>query len=384
MKIVDLRVRVFPYTSHEKRDSQGHQHYAPPFQAFMGLFTVVTEDGSEGHCIAPPETIRPYLVERHLRPILIGQDVFQRERLWHELVDAQRSSGGHLMDKTVAIAEQALWDWLGRKTGLPVYKLLGAYRDKVTAYGSTMCGDENKGGLSTPQEYADFAVKLVKRGYKAIKLHTWNPPISWAPDPKMDAKACAAVREAVGPDIALMLDPYHRYSRSDALWLGKEIEKLGFAWIEEPMYEGSISSYVWLADNLDIPVVGPETIEGRHQIRAEWIKAGACDITRTGVMDVAGLMASLKVAHTAESFGMDCEPHHGNPGSLILCAVQKNVSYYERGLLHPFIDYEAPPEYLNTRYDAMDDEGFITMPQVPGLGYDLNFEYIDANLRKEK
>jgi L-alanine-DL-glutamate epimerase-like enolase superfamily enzyme len=62
--------------------------------------------------------------------------------------------------------------------------------------------------------------------------------------------------------------------------------------------------------------------------------------------------------------------------------VQKNVRYYERGLLHPFIDYDKPPEYLNRRYDEMDGDGFIAMPQIPGLGYDLNFDYIDANLRK--
>ena len=84
----------------------------------------------------------------------------------------------------------------------------------------------------------------MNQGYKAFKLHTWMPPISWAPDPRMDVKACAAVREAVGPDIPLMLDAFHYYSREQARYIGKELEKLNYHWIEEPMDEHSISSYV--------------------------------------------------------------------------------------------------------------------------------------------
>lgn len=289
MKIVDLRVRVFSYTAHEKRDQQGHTHAVPPFKGRQSLFTVVTDDGGEGHCFSPVEWVRPFVVENHLRATLIGQDPFRREWIWQTLVDAQRTSGGQLTDKTLSIVDMALWDWAGRKLNVPVYKMIGSFRDKVAAYGSTMCGDEQKGGLSTPQEFADFALKLVKRGYKAIKLHTWNSPISWAPDPKMDIKACTAVREAVGPDIALMIDPYSSYSRLDALWLGRELQKLDFYWLEEPMNEASISSYAWLSQQLDIPILGPETMTGKHHTRAEWVKAGASDILRTGVTDVGGI-----------------------------------------------------------------------------------------------
>jgi L-alanine-DL-glutamate epimerase-like enolase superfamily enzyme len=274
----------------------------------------------------------------------------------------------------------ALWDLAGRKLGVPVYKLIGAARDKVPAYGSTMCGDEMKGGLATPEDYARYAEWLLGRGYKAIKLHTWMKPVSFAPDPKMDVRACAAVREAVGPDIPLMLDAYHGYSRSDALSLGRELQKLGFYWYEEPMNEASMSSYCWLAANLDIPVIGPESMDGKFHTRAEWIKAGACDISRTGVHDVGGIGPRLKIIHLAESFGMDCEVHGGGAGNLTLCAVQKNGRWYERGLLHPFLDYDAVPEYLNTRTDPMDQDGFVHLSQSPGLGDDLNFDYINANL----
>jgi L-alanine-DL-glutamate epimerase-like enolase superfamily enzyme len=72
--------------------------------------------------------------------------------------------------------------------------------------------------------------------------------------------------------------------------------------------------------------------------------------------------------------------HGGGAGNLTLCAVQKNGRWYERGLLHPHYDYDAVPEYLNARVDAMDQDGFVHLPQHPGLGEDINFEYINYNL----
>jgi len=380
MKIVDVSVRVFMHTSRTVRDSDGHTHPGPAHRVRQALLTITADDGSQGHCLSLTEVVRPHLIDGFVKTVLLGQDPFDRERLWQGLAHWQRGSSGQLGDRTLAIVDMALWDLAGRKLGQPVYKLIGAYRDKVPAYASTMCGDEMPGGLATPDDYARFAEALLARGYRAIKLHTWMKPVSFAPDVRMDVRACAAVREAVGPDIPLMLDAYHGYSRSDALWLGREIQKLGYYWYEEPMNEASISSYAWLAANLDIPIIGPETADGKFHTRAEWIRAGACDITRTGVMDVGGIGPSLKIIHLAEAFGMDCEVHGGGPGNLTLCAVQKNGRWYERGMLHPFFDYDAVPEYLHARADAMDDEGFVHMPQLPGLGDDINFDYIDSNL----
>ena len=164
-----------------------------------------------------------------------------------------------------------------------------------------------------------------------------------APDPKVDVKACAAVREAVGPDIALMLDAYHWYSRTDALYLGRELQKLDYAWYEEPMDEASMTSYVVARRQSRHP--GPRAGGGRGQAqaRAEWAKSGACDIMRTGVFDVGGLTPSMKVAHLAEAFNMNCEIHGGGVGNLTVVCCIKNCDWYERGLLHPFIDYDQPP-----------------------------------------
>ena len=345
----------------------------------MALLRIGCDDGSEGYAFGPPELIRPHIIESFVRKVLIGRDPMDRESIWQDLAHWQRGSAGQFTDRALALVEQALWDLAGRTLKLPVHKLIGGYRDKVPAYGSTMCGDDLPGGLSTPDEYGQFAEKLVQRGYKAIKLHTWMPPISFAPNPQMDIQACAAVREAVGPDIALMLDGYHWYSRMDALTIGKALQKLNFAWFEEPMMEDSAESYAWLAANLDIPVLGPESIAGKFHSRAGWVTQKSCDILRAGVAGVGGIGPCLKVAHLAESFGMDCEVHGNGAANLAVVGAISNCRWYERGLLHPFLDYEEIPAHLNSIVDPMDADGFVHLSDRPGLGEDINFAYIEAN-----
>jgi L-alanine-DL-glutamate epimerase-like enolase superfamily enzyme len=193
--------------------------------------------------------------------------------------------------------------------------------------------------------------------------------------------ACAAVREAVGSDMALMLDPYHYYDREQALYLGRALEELDFYWLEEPMAEHSISSYVWLADQLRIAVVGPETAEGKMFTRAEWIVRGASDISRAGVWDVGGITPLMKIVGLCESHGVRLEIHGGGPGNLhVLCAMSIAGEFYERGLLHPHLDYDQPPPWLNALPDPMDDEGTVHVSQGAGLGWDINWDYINGNL----
>ncbi|NQD79466.1 mandelate racemase family protein [Pseudomonas seleniipraecipitans] len=379
MKITQVNVEVFTYPTRRSVDAAGHAHPGEESLAKMAMLRIATEDGVEGYAFGAPELIRPHIIDSFVRKVLIGQNVMDREKIWQDLAHWQRGSASQLTDRALALVEQALWDWAGRKFKQPVHKLIGGYRDKVLAYGSTMCGDDLPGGLSTPEEYGRFAEQLVARGYKAIKLHTWMPPISFAPDPKMDVRACAAVREAVGPDIALMLDGYHWYSRTDALYIGRELEKLNFAWFEEPMMEESAESYAWLAANLDIPVLGPESLGGKYMSRASWVGQGACDILRAGVAGVGGIAPCLKVAHLAESYGMHCEIHGNGAANLAVVGAIKNCDWYERGLLHPFLNYDDVPAYLNSIVDPMDSDGYVHLPDRPGLGEDINFAYIETN-----
>ena len=378
MKVDNISVTVFSYKTSLVSDTDGHTHPGSEHDADMAMLAIESDDGVTGFCFGSPQALRPYLVENYIKKVFTDEDPLRFEKLWQSLARWQRGSGGQLSDKTIAIAEMALLDLVGKKLNIPLWKLLGGFRDEVPAYGSTMCGDELKTGLSSPDDYGDFALKLMEQGYKAIKLHTWMPPVSWAPNVKMDIKACAAVREAVGQDFPLMLDANHWYSRIEAFDLGKAIQELGYYWYEEPMDEHSSSSYKWLADNLDIPILGPEYAEGKFHTRAEWISNGICDIARTGTMDVGGITPSIKIAHLAEAFNMDCEIHGGGAGNLAVLGAISNARWYERGLLHPFVDYNAPPAYLHKIIDPMDN-GMIRMPDLPGLGEDINFDYIKIN-----
>jgi L-alanine-DL-glutamate epimerase-like enolase superfamily enzyme len=382
-KIERVHVRVFTHTTRKHKDIDGHTHPGPPVPTRSAVLTLEADNGVEGHAIGAPELVRPELLDAYVRPTLLGQDALNREALWRKLAHWQRGSGGAWHDRALALVDCALWDLNGRLLGAPVWQLAGGCRERVPAYASTMCGDDIPGGLATPEDYGRFAEQLKRRGYQAIKLHTWMPPIAGAPSVKMDIAACAAVREAVGPEMPLMLDANHWYSRAEALELGRAIERLGYTWFEEPMEESSPASYRWLAQQLGIAVCGPESAWGKHQMRAEWAASGACDILRTGVHDVGGLTPALKCMHLAESFNMDCEVHGTGLANLAVSAACGNSRWYERGLLHPHLDYDEPPEYLKRLSDPMDEQGFVHLPTEAGLGEAIDWVWIEAHTQQQ-
>lgn len=319
--------------------------------------------------------------------MLIGEDPFARERIWDKMHKMERM-GGTVSQRLVSSIDCALWDMFGRYCNLPLLKLLGGHREQVLAYGSTMCGDHWEGGLNSAEAYGKFAKKLVEHGYKAVKLHTlmdehWDGN-NWvgSPDVNYDIECCEAVRDAVGPDIDLMIDCFHHYDRYSALKLGKAIERLGFVWLEEPMDEYNVSSYKWLCDNLEIPVLGPETAAGKYYTRAEWIKYGASDLNRCSAGDVGGITPAMKIVHLCETFGIPCELHGGGPITLAMMgAMTIPGKYFERGLLHPFMNYEVCAPWLNKMIDPMDKNGMVEVPHtLPGAGVDINWDYINDNL----
>lgn len=380
MKIETVEAKTFRHTSNTVPDSDGHGHPGPESVTTSALLTITCDDGTTGHVVARVPEVREEILDRFVRPNLLGQDPLRTEALWYAVYKWQRLGGGQLTDRTLAAVDLALWDLKGKAAGQPVWKLLGGYRDRILAYGSTMCGDDLENGLATPEDYARFAVWMIERGYKAIKLHGWMPPMPGAPDVRKDYMACAAVREAVGPDVPLMLDPHHFYSRTDTLWLARKLAELDFRWMEEPMEEASISSYAWLTRNTELNILGPETMTGKHWMRAEYVKADAVDLVRSGVWDVGGITPAMKCANMAESFHMSCEMHGTGAGNLAVALAVSNTSFYERGLLHPFVDYDKPKDYQNRIDDEMDAEGYVHGRDDPGLGQDLNLDYIEANL----
>ncbi|GLY47072.1 enolase C-terminal domain-like protein [Lentzea sp. NBRC 102530] len=370
-------VRTFKTTAATSVDAEGHRHPAPEHEVVEALLEITDTDGVTGYCQVQPDQLRPAVLDRHVRPVVLGQDPWDRERLWRLLARRQRGSHGGFTDRALGFVDQALWDLVARRVNLPAWKLAGGARDRIPAYASTMCGDTD--GLATPADYGDFAQHLVSLGYRAIKLHTWMPPVPGAPSVGKDVEACRAVREAVGPDIALMLDASHWYSRTEALRLGRALQELDFYWFEEPMEEASVSSYRWLADQLDIPVIGPEVAWGKHFTRAEWITSNACDVLRAGPAGSGGITPVFKTVHLAEAFNVDCEIHGNGSGSLTVLGATDAGRWYERGLLHPHVDFDRVPPHRNAIADPLDDNGEVRFPTIPGIGDDWNFEHIGVH-----
>jgi L-alanine-DL-glutamate epimerase-like enolase superfamily enzyme len=370
LNIVAVESLTFRYTSCVGRDEEGHAHPAPPHEAQQTMIAVRTGGGVDGYCFGgTPETAE--IANR----MLVGMNALDRELIWRKLRQAQRLERTALHDRSLSAIDQALWDIAGQATGLPISKLIGGFREKVPAYASSMCGDDIPGGLGSPEDYADFAQACKEQGYTAFKLHTWSPP--YGPDVNRDIAACRAVRERVGPEMRLMLDPYHDYSREEALYLGRALEELDYYWMEEPMNEYSTSSYVWLTNHLDLTIVGPETADGQMFTRAEWIVRGAADVSRVGLGDVGGITPTLKTIHLCESFGMRVEMHGGGAGTLqVMGAMAIPGEYYERGLLHPMVDYDARTPWLQEVIDPVDKDGNVPISQKPGLGHEIDWDFI--------
>jgi len=196
-----------------------------------------------------------------------------------------------------------------------------------------------------------------------------------------DIEVCRAVRSAVGDDMVLMFDPWGTYyDYADALRVGRELERLGFYWYEHPMPEHRVDFYVRLAAQFNIPICSPEIAEGSIYTRAEWIRRRASDISRIDVLR-AGITGALKMAGVCEAFGLRCELHMSGFGNLqVLGATSEDVcEYYERGLLGPGVRYGGTPPYLKTPCDPLYPDGYVNLPQAPGLGYEIQWDYIERH-----
>ena len=120
MKIESVNVTVFQHPTRRVSDSAGHSHPGPESMAKMAMLTITADDGSKGYSFAPPEIVRPFVVNTFFRKVLVGQDPFDRERIWQDLVHWQRGSAHQLTERALSFVEQALWDLIGRKLNMPV------------------------------------------------------------------------------------------------------------------------------------------------------------------------------------------------------------------------------------------------------------------------
>ena len=343
-----------------------------PRETTTTLLELVTDTGTSGYWIAGSIIRNPAPPPASwISELAVGENPMNRERLWH-------LSGGNME------LDMLLWDFAGRHFEMPAHKLLGGYRDKLKCYASSYPN------MGSPEVFADHAEKCVKKGYLAYKIHAYMyyDPFKMEPAPrspafpKQDVEVCRAVRERVGDDIVLMLDQASVYNYEEALYVGREIQELDFFWYESPMPENNIEPYIRLVENLNVPVCAPEGVANLPYSRTSWIMRKACDMGRTEV-SYNGITGCKKTVDLYESFGMRATIHGGQWGNMQIYAStnENTIEYYERGLFAPGHDeaYEVPPPYLKEISDPFDGKGNVRVPQKPGLGFEIDWDYIEDN-----
>jgi len=384
VKISDISIKTF--RTHADRWDAGHAQPIPKAELLQTVLTVSTDEGVAGHYFGGGShgdqdglnVVDQQIILGRIRDLILGQDPFDRELIWKWLWVA------NIPEHIASVIDNVLWDLAGRAFETPVYKLMGGARDRAKAYASTYPN------IGVPRVYAEHALACKAEGYVAYKIHPhyfWDPATG-QPTPgrpsniKADIETIHLVREAVGPDYVLMYDPWGTYmTMEEAIRVGRELEKLNYYWYEHPMPEYRVESYVRLSRELSIPILSPEIAAGGVFTRAEWILRGAGDMSRIDVLR-GGITGARKTAIVCEAYGLRCEIHMAGWGNLqVIGATSEDTSeYYEKGLMAPGVDIDAPDPYLAARPDVIDADGNVHLPDLPGMGYDIVWEYIDDNL----
>ncbi|MCU4744634.1 mandelate racemase [Halobacteria archaeon AArc-m2/3/4] len=350
----------------------GEAVYDPGSTATHSGFVLVirTDTGLEGYCRSTFYAKQVAAqIEEAAGTFLLGRDPLEREEIWWNLRRILRHSG-HMGLGPIDIA---LWDLAGKHYGASVAELLGGRRrERIPAYASTMSGNPE---LDTPETYADFAEECLEQGYPAFKLH----PLG---EPDRDIEACRAVADRVGDEMDLMLDPSSTYqSYTDALRVGRVLDELEFTWYEDPLRETGDSIYAMrrLAAELDTPLLGLEHSRTEPFGLFNHLEQDALDIARVDALLGGGITGALKAVHTAETAGIDVEPHLGGPEHLQLLATITNATYFEHGLLHPHVDLSQTNSWGYTEQIDRVEDGHVTVPDGPGMGVEIDWDWLDEH-----
>jgi L-alanine-DL-glutamate epimerase-like enolase superfamily enzyme len=359
MKIDDVSLTLFTW------DGLPEVVYGPNVRqasgsSLLGLLEIITDDGIAGHAFLGAsgrgaDTDAALLI-KNLKPIVMGQDPLDRERLHRAL-----SRRGRTAIRAVGAMDVALWDIAGKAANMPLHQLIGGNKRSMPAYASSPAH-------SSTGAYCDEALSWKERGVTAYKLHI---PGEW----RKDIEICTAVRRAVGDGYVLMLDAGFSYDYPEALKVGRALEELDFLWYEDPLGEWSIPNYIKLKQKLDVPIMATELPFAGFEMYAPWIMAQATDYLRGDVAFKGGITTMLKTAHLAEAFSMNYEVHHGsnslnNVADLHVSLAIRNCEYYEYLLPEAIIKYGIVNDI------EPDRDGLVHAPMAPGLGVEIDFDLI--------
>lgn len=338
-------------------------------------------------CIMAPGT---HTMDRGLGHALLGLDPSDPEAVWEKLYRDTAMTGrrGALIHALGAI-DMALWDLRGKAAGVPVWKLLGSKcRDRLTPYASLQPEIADFGGYVT--EMVDWATRAKALGYSAVKLSlTFGGPYAHmgvrVPDERL-ADAIRSVRDAIGPDVVIMVDVQYAFqSVSQAAAAVNQWKDLDVYFIETPLWPDDLDDYAELAHLIDIPIASGEWLSTRFEFE-DLLDRGEVAIAQPDIGRVGGLTEARRVCQLAESRGRRVVPHGWKTGISIaaaahLATVTDHMPFFE--YLPPSLS-ESPLRQKLVRDEHALSDGQLAVPVRPGLGFELDrdaLEHFEAAAR---
>lgn len=360
MKIIDVKA-----TLHERTAPQLELRGSSDGRALMSVVRIITDEGIEGNallgsCIGWGDTLGEQVV-RHLKPILLGRDPFDVGSIWKDMWLRSRVADTH----AIGAADVALWDIMGKAAGLPVHRLLGTHRTSAPAYFASWWYKDSS-------TYIDEALHYQSLGWRGYKVHPFG-------DAKRDIELARQVRDAVGDNMSLMLDPYCAYTYEEAVHVAEAIHDLGYLWLEDPLGAHDLYGYSKLREKVDIPILATELTPGSFMGYSSWISERGTDILRGDVGVKAGITPMIKIAHLAESFGMTFEIHESYNALNNTACLNVNMAAGSGGWVE-VVSPDKPGHFtLETyNYGVLNPiqvvDGEVAAPTEPGLGCQLDWE----------
>ena len=341
---------------------------------------IETDEGIYGWGECYTQSDRDVQITAHvdqLRRYLIGRDPTNIKHFTQMAFDDFAGRRGS-MDYYCAISglEHAMWDIAGKAYGAPVHKLIGgACRDKIRVYANGWSG-----GNPTPDSLAERASEVIEAGFTALKF---DPiPGRWRTYVSKDVEDAAvenvrAVREAVGPDVDILVEMHRRLAPMHAVRIAHEIERYRPFWYEEPVLAENIPALASVRQKINIPVVTGEELYTKFEFR-EVFERQAADILNPDVCNVGGILELKEIAAMAEPYFVVISPHNFNSTTVGLAAtIQVSAAIPNFLITEYFVNLEElGRDIAKNPFEVKD--GYIQIPDAPGLGIDLDEERLAA------
>ena len=351
----------------------------------LTFLKVETDEGlvgvGEARSLNHTEAVLGYLQEAG-RNHIVGSDPFEIESLVSRMYRGDFGRAGEIVMTGIALVEMACWDIMGKALNQPVYRLLGgAVRERIKAYANGWYTVERK-----PEEFYKAAQAAVAKGYRALKLDPFGSGFYELdrPEKLRSVALVEAVRDAIGPDVEIMVEMHGRFNPPTAIEMALELAPYKPSWFEEPVPPENLAALKKVSQAiapLGVPVATGERIHTPHDFR-ELLELQAADVIQVDITHFGGLMNAKKLAAWADAYYVLIAPHNvGGPVStaaaLHFAASTTNFKIQEHfnDFCEPYVKEAAPgnPEVI---------DGYFSLPQGPGLGVTLNEDVLLAHPRQ--